>query len=118
MLACVELAGCMAVTIPSPDVATLERCAFELIVWGVAPSSDEGARRRHIADLGRFHKPLVVVDGNLKQAQFDLEAGAAYWLPRPFLPRALVQVIRAALTDPGLRAPTLGEPSRHIRDGP
>jgi DNA-binding response OmpR family regulator len=45
----------------------------------------------------RSQAPLIMVDGDTETAQADLEGGADQWLPRPFVPGALVGSIRASL---------------------
>ena len=45
----------------------------------------------------RTEAPLVVVAIGFDTAQNDLEAGADHWLPKPFVPGALVGAVRAVL---------------------
>ena len=55
-------------------------------------------RRRSIAEV-RLHSdaPLVLLCVSIEAAQQDLEAGADQWLPKPFVPGALVGALTAAL---------------------
>jgi DNA-binding response OmpR family regulator len=97
--ACMELAGCRVeqeVGIESAFV-TLERHSFDLIVWGVSPT--DGDRRVEVMGQLRLRSEaaLIVVDADTTTAQFDLEGGADQWLPKPFVPGALVGSIRASL---------------------
>ena len=99
MAACLRLAGCGVVPTASVSdaLAALERRNFDLLVWGVA----HGDRVRRLELMGelrlRSQAPLIMVDGDSDTAQTDLEAGADQWLPRPFVPGALVGSIRASL---------------------
>jgi DNA-binding response OmpR family regulator len=78
-------------------LAELERRSFDLVVWGV--SDTETCRLVQV--LGelrlRSQAPLIVLDDGIDGAQMALEAGADQWLPKPFVPGALVGAIRAAL---------------------
>ena len=99
MAACLRLAGCGVVqTANVGDALTaLELRSFDLVLWGVA----DGDRVRRLELMGelrlRSQAPLIMVDGDSDTAQTDLEAGADQWLPRPFVPGALVGSIRASL---------------------
>ena len=98
--ACVRLAGCHADVIPDPDRAfqLMERQRFDLVVWGVSSDTERDHRQVVISEFRmRTEAPLVLIDGGLEMAQLDLEAGADQWLPKPFVPGALVGSIRAAL---------------------
>jgi DNA-binding response OmpR family regulator len=82
---------------PTAGLAELERRSFDLVVWGVANAQS----RRLVEVLGelrlRSQAPLIVLDDGIDVAQLALEAGADQWLPKPFVPGALVGAIRAAL---------------------
>ena len=96
--ACVRLAGCHGEVAPDPHHAlpVMERRRFDLVVWGLPAS--RGDRSAMISEFRmRTEAPLVLIDGGLEMAQLDLEAGADQWLPKPFVPGALVGSIRAAL---------------------
>jgi DNA-binding response OmpR family regulator len=99
MAACLQLAGCGVVqTVGVSDaLAALELRSFDILVWGVA----DGDRVRRLELMGelrlRSQAPLIMIDGDSETAQADLEAGADQWLPRPFVPGALVGSIRASL---------------------
>ncbi len=97
--ACMVLAGCNV-----HDVATIQlgldalgRRHYDLIVWGLPfPMPDQ--RHSWIADVKvRSDSPVVLVAASSENAQRDLEAGADQWLPKPFVPGALVGAVRAAL---------------------
>jgi DNA-binding response OmpR family regulator len=97
--ACVRLAGCNVTTVTSPDRAfgELDRQRFDLVVWGVSPGHAP-RRREVIAEVRlRTDAPLVMVEGGSDMAQFGLEMGADQWVPKPFVPGALVGSVRAAL---------------------
>jgi DNA-binding response OmpR family regulator len=97
--ACIRLAGCRVEQGADIESAllTLERRSFDLIVWGVSPT--DGDRRVEVMGELRLRSeaPLIVVDADTNTAQFDLEGGADQWLPKPFVPGALVGSIRASL---------------------
>ncbi len=96
---CIRLAGCRVDQVPTPDFAfpALERQRFDLVVWGVSPSF-ANHRSEVISEVRlRTEAPLVLVDGSHEMAQLDLETGADQWLPKPFVPGALVGSVRAAL---------------------
>jgi DNA-binding response OmpR family regulator len=99
LAACIRLAGCCVEQSADVESAftTLERHSFDLIVWGV--SSADGDRRVEVMGELRLRSeaPLIVVDADISAAQFDLEGGADQWLPKPFVPGALVGSIRASL---------------------
>jgi DNA-binding response OmpR family regulator len=97
--ACIRLAGCRVEVAADPEHAfpLMEHQSFDLVLWGL-PDWQMDDRRRVISELRlRTEAPLVLIDGRLEMAQLDLEAGADQWLPRPFVPGALVGAIRAAL---------------------
>ena len=95
---CMQLAGCRVeqVTCPESAFAALERHNFDLIVWGVPPSC--AGRCEVISEIRlRTEVPLVLVDGGPEMAQLDLETGADQWVPKPFIPGALIGAVRASL---------------------
>jgi DNA-binding response OmpR family regulator len=97
--ACIRLAGCRVEQAAGIDFAlvTLERHSFDLVVWGVSPV-DSDRRVEAMGELRlRSEAPLIMVDADTNTAQFDLEGGADQWLPKPFVPGALVGSIRATL---------------------
>lgn len=122
MAACVRLTGCKVEWARDPDAAfeALDRSGPDLVVWGV---SDEQAshRARLIAEFRlRTDAPLVLVDGGPETAQIDLEAGADQWLPKPFVPGALVGAIRAVLrksTNPIVQVASRFEVRGMVLDG-
>lgn len=84
---------------PDPGVAfrALQRQTVDLVVRGVG-AADQSRRAQVISELRlRTEGPVVVIDDGAESAQLDLEAGADQWLPKSFLPGALVGAIRAAL---------------------
>jgi DNA-binding response OmpR family regulator len=99
MAACLRLAGCGVVQTGGviDALAALELRSFDILVWGVS----DGDRVRRLELMGelrlRSQAPLIMIDGDSETAQSDLEAGADQWLPRPFVPGALVGSIRASL---------------------
>jgi DNA-binding response OmpR family regulator len=99
MAACLRLAGCGVVQAAGVGDAltALELRSFDLVVWGVA-DGDRVRRQELMGELRlRSQAPLIMVDGGSDTAQADLEGGADQWLPRPFVPGALVGSIRASL---------------------
>jgi DNA-binding response OmpR family regulator len=97
--ASLRLAGCRVDQAVTADVAlpALERRSYDLVVWGVS-STDSSRRSEVISEVRlRTEVPLVLVDGSSDTAQFDLECGADQWLPKPFVPGALIGAVRAAL---------------------
>ena len=97
--ASLRLAGCQVAQAVTADVALpmLERRSYDVIVWGVS-SCDSGRRSEVISEVRlRTEVPLVLVDGGSDVAQFDLESGADQWLPKPFVPGALIGAVSAAL---------------------
>lgn len=96
--ACMRLAGCRVDQVATPAFAfpALDHGSFDLVVWGVAPGVD--SRSEVISELRlRTQAPLVLIDDASEMAQVDLESGADQWLPKPFIPGALVGSVRAAL---------------------
>lgn len=96
---CVQLAGCRVDHVSNPDAAfpALERQNFDLVVWGV-PNGHSDRRCEVISEVRlRSEAALVLVDGSSEMAQLDLETGADQWVPKPFVPGALVGSVRAAL---------------------
>ena len=97
--ACIRLAGCRVEAVLDPDLAfpILERQRFDLVVWGIS-TRPPNRRGEVISELRlRTEAPLVLVDAGLEMAQLDLEAGADQWVPKPFVPGALIGSLRAAL---------------------
>jgi two-component system response regulator CpxR len=97
--ACMSLADCHVRDVATIAMAlvALERTQYDVIVWGVPVPAPEN-RRTSIAELKlRTEAPLVLLAVGFEMAQSDLEAGADQWLPKPFVPGALVGVVRAAL---------------------
>src|SRR5262249_59815759 len=95
---CVGLGGWRVeeVAAPGGGYRELARASFDLVVWGVAHGAD--SRCDVISELRlRTEAPLVMVDDAFEMAQLDLESGADQWLPKPFIPGALVGCVRAAL---------------------
>ncbi len=100
--ACMRLAGCRVDHVATPALAysEFERGSFDLVVWGVAPGVD--CRSEVISELRlRTEAPLILIDDVIEMAQLDLESGADQWLPKPFVPGALVGCVRAAMRKSG-----------------
>jgi len=97
--ASLQLAGCRVEHAETADMAlpALERRSYDLVVWGV--SNGDSCRRSEVISEVRLRTevPLVLVDGGSDVAQLDLESGADQWLPKPFVPGALIGAVRAAL---------------------
>ena len=97
--ASLRLAGCRVDEAVTAEAAlpALERRSYDLVVWGV--SGDDAARRSEVISEVRLRTevPLVLLDGTSDMARFDLECGADQWLPKPFVPGALIGAVRAAL---------------------
>ncbi len=97
--ACLRLAGCTVESFcdPSQAAARLDRRTPDLILWGRG-REPRGERQRVLQGLrDQTSSTLVILDADPEVARSDLEAGADYWLPKPFVPGALVGSIRAAL---------------------
>jgi DNA-binding response OmpR family regulator len=97
--ASMRLAGCRVEQVESPDLAfpTLDHRNFDIVVWGVS-LCDASRRSEVISEVRlRTEAPLVLVDGSSEMAQLGLETGADQWVPKPFVPGALVGSVRAAL---------------------
>ena len=110
--ASLRLAGCRVDTASTADAAlsVLEKRSYDLVVWGV--SSGDSSRRCEVISEVRLltEVPLVLVDGSPDVAQLDLESGADQWLPKPFVPGALIGAVRAALRKAA--SPVVGVASR------
>jgi DNA-binding response OmpR family regulator len=99
MAACTRIADCEVHEASDIGFAltALDRSRFDVVVWGV-PAIATDRRREAIGELRlRTQAPLVLVAAGFETAQTDLEAGADHWLPKPFVPGALVGAVRAAL---------------------
>jgi two-component system KDP operon response regulator KdpE len=109
MAACMRLAGCQVRQLRDSDQAlpALEGSTFDLVVWGVPTPRTDG-HGETISELRlRTEAPLILVCDNVETARGDLEAGADQWLPKPFVPGALVGVVRAALRHSATAVPAL-----------
>ena len=110
--ASLRLAGCRVEHAETVDTAlpALDRRSYDLVVWGV--SSGDSCRRSEVISEVRLRTevPLVLVDGGSDVAQLDLESGADQWLPKPFVPGALIGAVRAALRKAA--SPVVGVASR------
>ncbi len=94
-----RLAGCRVDQVPTLDAGftALERRSFDLVVWG-ASTGDAGRHGEAISEVRlRTEAPLVLVGGTSDTVQLDLESGADQWVPKPFVPGALIGSVRAAL---------------------
>jgi DNA-binding response OmpR family regulator len=101
--ACIRLTGCRVkhVVDAGDALPALEQETFDLVVWGVA-ATDVRERGDVVGELReRTAAPLVLIDGGSEMAQLDLEAGADQWLPKPFVPGALVGSLRAVMRNWG-----------------
>lgn len=99
MTACMRIAECEVLEVSDVAFAltALDRAKFDVVVWG-APALEAERRRASISELRlRTQAPLVLVAAGFETAQTDFEAGADHWLPKPFVPGALVGAVRAAL---------------------
>jgi DNA-binding response OmpR family regulator len=97
--ACLRLAGCRVDLVGDPRGAfpALDRQKFDVVVWGVS-ALEQDHRSQVISEVRlRTEAPLVLVDGSVEMAQLGLETGADQWVPKPFVPGALVGSVRAAL---------------------
>jgi two-component system response regulator MtrA len=99
MAVSLRLAGCRVDQVQAPDLAfaTLDHRSVDLVVWGVS-TGDSGRRSEVISEVRlRTDAPLVLIDGSAEMAQLALESGADQWLPKPFVPGALIGAVRAAM---------------------
>lgn len=96
--ACLRLADCQirCVGTIATALVALERGQYDVVIWGV-PGAPENRRASIIELKLRTEAPLVVLAVGFEMAQSDLEAGADQWLPKPFVPGALIGAVRAAL---------------------
>jgi ketosteroid isomerase-like protein/CheY-like chemotaxis protein len=95
MAECLRLGGCSLDQVASLDSAfrALESKNFDLVVWG-GVNLDAKA----LAELrSRVDVPLLLVDGGNATPELAVAVRAAHWLPKPFVPGALVDAVRAAL---------------------
>ena len=113
IMACMRLAGCTVHEVVSISLAlpALEHNEYDVVVWGVpvpAPDHSHGS----IAELKlKTEAKLVLISHGFETAQHDLEAGADQWLPKPFVPGALVGALHAALRNSA--SPVLPIATRH-----
>jgi DNA-binding response OmpR family regulator len=99
MAECLRLSGCVSELVRSPDMALsgLDHQKVELVVWG-RNISDVANGTEEILDLRtRVEGPLILVDGRPEAAQVAVAVKAEHWLPKPFVPSALVETIRSVL---------------------
>jgi DNA-binding response OmpR family regulator len=110
--ACMRLAGC--------KVEQMSKVEQALVVWG-ADKEDAVRRMEMLGELRlRSEAPLIVLDSGAETAQADLEAGADQWLPKPFVPGALVGSVRASMrksTSPAMRLASRVEIRGMVLDG-
>jgi ketosteroid isomerase-like protein/CheY-like chemotaxis protein len=95
--ACLQLAGCSwnhAIDLDSAFL-DLDHRAVDLVVLG----SSEAIQPSTVIPLlqTRSAAPVVVIDDS-EGAEVALGVGANQWVPKPFIPGALVAAIRVALT--------------------
>lgn len=96
--ACLATAGCAADSVPSVKrgLARLQQFGYDLLVWGVAPG--EGGRSEGVEQLRAAARcPIIVVDESTAEARASFESGADQFLPKPFVPGALVGAVKSAL---------------------
>ena len=97
--ASIGVAGCWVEEFVEPDhaLSALERRSFDVVVWGV-PAAGASRRGEVVSEVRmRTDAPLILVDGSSDMGQLGLETGADQWVPKPFVPGALVAALRAAL---------------------
>jgi CheY-like chemotaxis protein/ketosteroid isomerase-like protein len=100
---CVQLAGCRLDQVPTAELAfaKLERQEVDLVVWGLSTAQSR-SRSNLVSELrSRTEAPLVLVDGSSETGQAALDVGADQWVPKPFVPAALVGAVQAALRKSG-----------------
>lgn len=99
IVACMRLADCKVYDVATVPLAlaSLDHNRYDVIVWGV-PIPTPPNRQASIEEIKlRTDAPIVLIAVGFETAQSDLEAGADQWLPKPFVPGALVGALRAAL---------------------
>jgi DNA-binding response OmpR family regulator len=72
------------------------------------------AARMFVENLGRENLPIVIVSGSDELRATAREVGTPYYLPKPFAPRKLVELVDRALRERTLpRPPTDPDLRRH-----
>jgi DNA-binding response OmpR family regulator len=98
--ACVRLTGCgvqQALDL-GRALTLLDRQKFDLVVWGVPAAAGLSPNGADTAELRlRTEGGLVVIADDFSTAQVYLDGGADQWLPKPFVPGALLAAVRVAL---------------------
>lgn len=96
--ACLTAAGCDADSVPSVKrgLTRLQQGGYDLLVWGVGGGED--GRREGVEQLRAAARcPIIVVDESTTDARASFESGADQFLPKPFVPGALVGAVKSAL---------------------
>lgn len=117
IVACLALAGCRVNDVQTVPLGleALKHNRYDLVIWASAAAA-AGDRRVTIGELKlRADAPLILLGAGFDDAQLDLEAGADQWLPKPFVPGALVGAVRAALRNAA--SPVVPIPSQHVIRG-
>jgi DNA-binding response OmpR family regulator len=102
MQACLTAASCRVDAVPSVErgLGRLKHQSFDLVLWGV--SSEETARSDSVGKLRAAGRcPLILVDESSEEARESFESGADQFLPKPFVPGALVGAVKSALRSQG-----------------
>ena len=100
--ACLATAGCEAETVVSVKrgLVRLGQGVYDLVIWGVPTDADD--RSDAVEQLRAVAKcPLIVVDESTTEARASFESGADQFLPKPFVPGALVGAVKSALRTQG-----------------
>jgi DNA-binding NarL/FixJ family response regulator len=99
MAECLQLGGCCVDQVSSLDsaFAALAERRFDLVVWGGATVEAKGSEAAAGQLRSHFVGPLLLVDGGFDTPEVAVAVEAEHWLPKPFIPGALVEAVRAAL---------------------
>ena len=78
----------------------LGQSVYDLVIWGVPTNAND--RSEAVEQLrAAAGCPLIVVDESTTEARASFESGADQFLPKPFVPGALVGAVKSALRTQG-----------------
>ena len=102
MAECLRLGGCSTDQVATLDsaFAALDDRKYDLVVWGGAAADVRHHGGAAAGVRARTKAPLLVVDGGFDAPEVAIAVRAEHWLPKPFVPGALVDAVRSALRTP------------------
>ena len=102
MAECLRLGGCSTDQVATLDsaFAALDDRKYDLVVWGGAAADVRHHGGAAAGVRARTKAPLLVVDGGFDAPEVAIAVRAEHWLPKPFVPGALVLAVRSALRTP------------------